>query len=163
MDPRAARERIAYERTLSRRESASQPLLIPETAQLPPADSARIRSFLPELSALGFVIEEFGRDTWKVDAVPDLISGCNAGSMLASIASDIAEGGARRGAERWREELVAKAVARSYAGASAQLTPEAATALVEELASARMPYVSPDGRPVMIYRSNREIGRSFGR
>ena len=163
MDPRAARERIAYERTLSRRESASQPLLIPETAQLPPADSARIRSFLPELSALGFVIEEFGRDTWKVDAVPDLISGCDAGSMLASIASDIAEGGARRGAERWREELVAKAVARSYAGASAQLTPEAATALVEELASARMPYVSPDGRPVMIYRSNREIGRSFGR
>ena len=163
MDPRAARERIAYERTLSRRESASQPLLIPETAQLPPADSARIRSFLPELSALGFVIEEFGRDTWKVDAVPDLISGCDAGSMLASIASDIAEGGARRGAERWREELVAKAVARSYAGASAQLTPEAATTLVEELASARMPYVSPDGRPVMIYRSNREIGRSFGR
>ena len=163
VDPRAARARIAYETVLERHETVSQPLLIPETVQLPPADSARIRSFLPELSAAGFLIEEFGRDLWKVDAVPDLLAGCPTSAALASIAADIAEGGARRGAARWRDELVARAVSRAYAGASAQLTPEAAVRLVEELANAKMPYVCPRGKPVMVYRSNREIARSFGR
>ncbi len=163
VDPRAARARIAYETLLERRENASQPLLIPETVQLPPADSARIRSFLSELSAAGFQIEEFGRDMWKVDAVPDLLAGFSTAATLASIAADIAEGGARRGAARWRDELVARAVSRAYAGASTQLTPEAAVKLVEELANAKMPYVCPRGKPVMVYRSNREIARSFGR
>jgi len=163
VDPRAARARIAYETLLDRRENASQPLLIPETVQLPPADSARIRSFLSELSAAGFQIEEFGRDLWKVDAVPDLLAGFSTAATLASIAADIAEGGARRGAARWRDELVARAVSRAYAGASTQLTPEAAVKLVEELANAKMPYVCPRGKPVMVYRSNREIARSFGR
>lgn len=163
VDPRAARARIAYETLLERRENASQPLLIPETVQLPPADSARIRSFLSELSASGFQIEEFGRDTWKVDAVPDILAGFSTAAALASIAADIAEGGARRGTARWRDELVARAVSRAYAGASTQLTPEAAAKLVEELANAKMPYVCPRGKPVMVYRSNREIARSFGR
>ena len=163
LDPRAARARIAYEKVLDRREAISQTLLIPETVQLPPADSARIRSFQNELAAAGFVLEEFGRDTWKVDAVPDLLAGGSIETLLASIASDIAEGGAKRGSTRWRDELIAKAVAHSFAGASTRLTREAAIQLINELADARMPYVCPRGKPIMIYKSNRELDRSFGR
>lgn len=163
LDPRAARARIAYEKILERREAISQTLLIPETVQLPPADSSRIRSFQNELAAAGFVLEEFGRDTWKVDAVPDLLAGGSTETLLASIASDIAEGGAKRGSTRWRDELIAKAVAKSFAGTSTKLTREAAIQLVNELADARMPYVCPRGKPIMIYKSNRELDRSFGR
>lgn len=163
VDPRAARARLAYEKLLDRREAMSQTLLIPETVQLPPADSARIRSFQQELAAVGFVLEEFGRDTWKIDAVPDLLAGGSTAALLASLAADIAEGGAKRGSTRWRDELIAKSVARTFAGASAKLTPEAAIQLVNELAQARMPYVCPRGKPVMWYKSNREIERAFGR
>jgi len=163
LDPRAARSRIAYEKLLDRREQASQPLLIPETVKLPPADSARIRSFLPELQSVGFVLEEFGRDTWKIDAVPDLLAGGSMETLLASIANDIAEGGAKRGSTHWRDELIAKSVARSFAGASKVLTREAAIQLVEELAATRMPYICPRSKPIMIYKSNREIDRGFGR
>ncbi len=163
LDPRAARARIAYEKLLERHEVASQPLLIPETVQLPPADSARIRSFQEELSAIGFAIEEFGRDTWKIDAVPELLVGSSMETLLASIATDIAEGGAKRGSTHWRDELVAKAVARSFAGSSSAMTREAAIQLVEALAATRMPYVCPRGKPVMLYKSNREIERGLGR
>ena len=112
---------------------------------------------------MGFRIEEFGRDTWKIDAVPDLLAGGSTETLLASIAADIAEGGAKRGSTRWRDELIAKSVARSYAGASTMLTRDAAIALVNELAATRTPYVCPRAKPVMLYRSNREIERSFGR
>jgi DNA mismatch repair protein MutL len=163
LNPRAARERIAYERIIDAHESLTQSLLIPETVTLPPSESARIRSFLAELQAVGFAVEEFGRDTWKIDAVPALLAGCDMPSLLASIAADIAEAGSARGGARWRDELVAKSVARSYSHANLQLTPEAATQLVEELARTRMPYVCPRGRPIMVFTSNAELLRKFDR
>ena len=163
LNPRAARERIAYERIVAAHEALTQPLLIPETVTLPPTESARIRSFLAELQSVGFAVEEFGRDTWKIDAVPALLAGCDVPALLASIASDIAEAGSSRGGARWRDELVAKSVARSYSRANLQLTPEAATQLVEELARTRMPYVSPRGHVIMVFTSNAELLRKFDR
>ena len=163
LNPRAARERIAYERLIDAHEALTQPLLIPETVTLPPSESARIRNFLSELQAVGFTVEEFGRDTWKVDAVPAMLAGCDVPALLASIAADIAEAGSARGGARWRDELVAKSVARSYSRANLQLTPEAATQLVEELARTRMPYVCPRGRPIMVFTSNAELLRKFDR
>ena len=161
LNPRAARERIAYERIIDAHEALTQPLLIPETVTLPPSESARIRNFLSELQTVGFAVEEFGRDTWKVDAVPALLAGSDVPALLASIAADIAEAGSARGGARWRDELVAKSVASSYSRANLQLTPEAATQLVEELARTRMPYVSPRGRPIMVFTSNAELLRKF--
>ena len=161
LNPRAARERIAYERLIDAHEALAQPLLIPETVTLPPSESARIRNFLAELQTVGFTVEEFGRDTWKVDAVPALLAGCDVPALLASIAADIAEAGSSRGGTRWRDELVAKSVAHTYSRANLQLTPEAATQLVEELARTRMPYVCPRGRPIMVFTSNAELLRKF--
>ncbi len=162
LDPRAARERISFERLLDHATLVSQPLLIPETVQLPPADSARIRAFKAELEAAGFVLEEFGRDIWKIDALPDFVCGTPTGDILAAVAKDIAELGAKRGSARWRDELIARGVARSFAGASATLTLEGAQQLVAELAATKMPYVCPRGKPVMLFRSHREISRNFG-
>ena len=44
---------------------------------------------------------------------------------------------------------------------SLALTEEGAVKLVEELASCRMPYVCPRGKPVMIFTSTRELNRKF--
>ena len=161
LNPRAARERIAFERLLARRSAISQPLLLPETVHLPPSDSARIRTFLAELEAMGFAIEEFGRDVWKLDAVPDLASGLAAQDLLATIAADIAEAGTKRGGTRWRDELVARSLARSYAGANVKLTREGAAKLVEELAATSQPYICPRGKPIMIFTANSELSRKF--
>ena len=161
LNPRAARERIAYENILVRKQSVSQPLLIPETIRLAPADSTRLRGFLEELSATGFVLDEFGQDVWKLDAVPQLATGVSAPDLIASIVSDIAESGTRRGVSRWRDELVARSIAKAYAGANVKLTREGAVQLVKELMATRQPYICPSGKPIMIYTSNRELSRKF--
>ena len=163
INPHAARERIAYERLLRPTStSTSQSLLIPETVQLSPVDSARIKAALPVITAMGFQLEEFGRDTFKIDAVPQLIGALSPSAILSTIAGDLAEGGAKRG-ERWREELIAKSIAKSFAGSSLALTADGATKLVEELCTCRMPYVCPRGKPVMIFTSTRELDRKFDR
>ena len=165
INPTAARERIAYERLVASigGQSASQTLLIPETVQFGPLDFTRLKSSLETLHAMGFRLEEFGRDSFKIDAVPQLIGDAPAGPILATIARDLAESGAKRGGARWREDLVAKSVARSFAGASQTLTTDGATQLVEELAACKMPYVCPRGKPVMIFTSTRELDRKFNR
>ncbi|MBO6120671.1 MAG: DNA mismatch repair endonuclease MutL [Kiritimatiellae bacterium] len=165
INPHAARERIAFEQLLSRSgqgEALSQQLLIPETIHLSPVDAARITAALGDIEPMGFRIEPFGRDTFKIDAVPQIIGSLSPAAVVSTIARDLSEGGARRG-ERWREDLVAKSVARSFAGMSLALDETGATRLVEELASCRMPYVSPGGKPTMIFTSTNELDRKFAK
>ena len=169
LNPQAAQERIAFEKLMAAFDSgsdatgiaASQPLLIPETVHFSPLESARLKNFKHILLKQGFEIDEFGPDTWKIDAMPAMISGQSAADIIASIVYDIGEAGVKRG-ERWREELIAKSVARSFAGAPRKFTLEDASRLVEELGRTSMPYVCPRGKPVMIFTSNRELTRKFG-
>lgn len=165
INPIAARERIAYEKLLGKGgvPIASQALLIPETIQLSPVEFARISSALDVVRAMGFQLEPFGTNTFKIDAVPQILGALSSTSVLATVAHDLSEGGSRKGGERWREELVAKSIARSFAGAPVQLTDEGATKLVEDLCAARMPYICPRGKPVMIFTSTRELDRKFDR
>ncbi len=163
LHPQAARARIAYEKLVyGKSETVTQTLLIPEVAQLAPAESARIRAALSAIRTMGFQIEEFGNDTFKIDAVPQLIGTLAPAALLATIAHDLADAGAKRG-DRWREELIAKSIARAYAGMSVAFTEAGATELVEALCATRMPYVCPKGKPIMIFTSTRELDRKFDR
>ena len=162
--PRAAKERIAYERLLaetSQEKQTSQALLIPETVKLPSADALRIKSSLAAIAATGFQIDDFGTDTFKIDAVPQILGSVSPSSLLLTLAKDLAEAGAGKGSSRWREEIIAKSVARSFAGMSNAMTDEEAVKLVENLAQCRMPYVSPRSKPTMIFTSTRELNRKF--
>ena len=167
LNPHAARERIAFERLLDAAAKPgaakiiSQPLLIPEVVRLSPPDAARMKESLEVIVAMGFSLEEFGTDVFKVDAVPHLIESLPPSSILPTIARDLADG--KRSRLRWREELIAKSIARSFAALDVSLTEEGATKLVEELAACRMPYVCPRGKPIMIFTSTRELNRKFGR
>ena len=174
INPHAARERIAFERLLKTSQTSqtsqtvqnsqtSQTLLIPETVRLSPPDFARVKAALPVIVSMGFQLEEFGTDTFKIDAVPQLIGSLSPSAILSTIARDLSESSSRRGGDKWREELIAKSIARSFAGASMALTANGATKLVEELCACRMPYVCPRGKPVMIFTSTRELNRKFDR
>lgn len=161
LNPKAARERIVFEELLnSETAPLSQQLLLPETIKLSPPDFARIKSALKEICAMGFQVEEFGENTIKIDAIPQACSDSNPTALLLTIAEDLAEGGIRRG-EKWREEIIAKSVAKTFAGASLNLTKDASIKLVEELASCKTPYISPRGKPTMIFTSSRELARKF--
>ncbi|MBE6381660.1 MAG: DNA mismatch repair endonuclease MutL [Lentisphaerae bacterium] len=162
VNPVAARERIVYERLQdSRGAPISQTLLIPETVKLPPAEAARIKASLDAVASTGFAIEEFGRDVFKVDAVPLELQDVSVSDALSAIARDLAENPGRRTGETWRSDLVAKSVAKSCAGRIAKLDEKLGVKLVEELSACRSPYVTPRGKPIMLFRSTRELRRRF--
>lgn len=164
--PKAAQERIAYEKildsSLSGRPAVIQPLLIPEMVRLSPADFSRIKACIDSVKASGFQLEEFGSDTFKIDGVPQLIGKIPPAGVIMTLAKDLSESGTKRGGMRWKEELIARSIAKSFAGSEIRLIEETAVKLIEELSSCRMPYVCPRGRPTMIFTSTRELNRRFG-
>jgi DNA mismatch repair protein MutL len=166
MDPRAAHERVLFERFLtavSRGDVPTQALLIPETVELRPRDAALVRRNLSLFKRLGFGVSEFGGDAFVLDALPACFNGAHAGSILTEVAQDLEQAGARGAAGRWREESIAEAASRSAVGARERLTLEETEQLVIDLAKAEMPYTSPKGRPTLIFTSLNELNRKFGR
>jgi DNA mismatch repair protein MutL len=166
VDPRAARERVLYERLMeghTRGEAFSQRLLLPETVRLAPADAARLRKYLGVLQEMGFGVEDFGGDHFLVESLPDALSDVSCRELLGNVAHDLENAGTRRGSEKWREELVARAACRAATGAERRLSDDEAQRLVSALAATRMPYTCPRGRPTMIFTSYRELERKFGR
>ena len=166
VDPRAARERVLYERLMDNArsgETLSQRMLLPETVQLAPRDAARLRKHLSVVQAMGFGVAEFGSDHFIVESLPAALGTVSCRELLGNIAHDLETAGTRRGAEKWREELIAKAACRAVTGSSEPLSEEAAERLVNDLAATRMPYTCPRGRPTMIFTSYRELERKFGR
>lgn len=73
VDQQLAHERVLYERYLKQLQTthgASQHCLFPTTLTLNPADFALVLDMLPELGSLGFLVEEFGKDTLVIRGVP---------------------------------------------------------------------------------------------
>ncbi len=160
INPAAANERVAFER-LQKAAIPSQKLLLPETVKLSPAESMRIKNSLKELERIGFAIEEFGIDTFKIDAVPQLGDNLPLADILSTIAQDFATSSARKAGESWKEDLIARSLAKSMRKRPSKLDARQAVALVEDLSNCRMPYVTPAGKPIMIFTSNNELSRKF--
>ncbi len=164
VDAKAALERILYERLASEATTvASQPLLLPETLRLPPADAERVARFLPELEACGFGVSSFGQDTFLVDALPVVLAELPPKEVLADLAAELDRTGVRKGLDSWRREIVARAAAKAACGAFHTADLASAERLMTQLATCAMPYTTPRGRPVMILTTYRELARRFHR
>lgn len=167
LDQRAAHERVLYERLVSSEFSApdcSQTLLMPVTVKMSPADAHNLRRHLPRLNDLGFSINDFGDDSFMVDALPEPLVDAPCRELLVSLSEGLATGAGKTGEapHGWRH-TIARAASRLAISARRRLSLDELRRLVEDLATCRMPYVCPHGRPTMVFTSLRELDRKFGR
>lgn len=166
VDPCAAMERILYEKLLSYDEkhpAISQPLLMPESVRMSPADAERLRRNFKVLEEMGFKLVDFGDDHFMVEALPGVLGEVSCRDLLRNIVSDISRAGQRRGSVKWKEELIARAISRAGASGAFRYSRKEVEKLVENLAKALMPYTCPRGKPTMIFTSYRELDRKFGK
>lgn len=77
IDQHAAHERLLFEKfsaQINNRDIAAQPLLVPYILSLNAQEKTGFEALLPNLISLGFEIEEFGNNTYKVMAVPAIVA-----------------------------------------------------------------------------------------
>ncbi len=166
MDPHAAHERVLYEKFMAAAMTGmvhGHGLLLPENIELPPGDALFLKEHMAEFRKMGFGVNEFGGDTFMVDALPACLSGVAPGGLLADVIASLRESGGKAAAELLIEERIAQAACKAAVKAGKQLSLKDIETLIEELAKAEMPYTCPHGRPILINISRHELEKKFGR
>lgn len=166
IDQHAAHERINYEKALAAFESGSAPsqaLLMSETLDLSPEQMAILKSNLGELRKTGFVIEEFGPHSLKIDAVPAFLEASALPELFADMAADLKLLGSTSRVEEIRRRMALVMVCRKSIKFHHRLSLEDCQALLNELILTGTPWTCPHGRPTIIMLTYSELERRFGR
>ncbi|MFM8232189.1 MAG: DNA mismatch repair endonuclease MutL, partial [Chthoniobacterales bacterium] len=161
LDRAAARQRILFERLqrgVAAGAVAAQRLLMPAVFELAPRWHEIVAENLGTLETSGFAIDLFGGHSVKVEAMPDFLSGREPRRVIEDFAQECLDGGAPKGRAA-AEEIVRRAVARLARDAAEPSDERAQHALVTQLLACDLPYCDPDGKPVMLQFSWRELDR----
>jgi len=164
IDQHAAHEKIAFD-LLQKREgdsSASQQLLVPVMVTFSRKDAALVLDAIGDLRAAGFVIEEFGGDTFAVQAVPAGQMKLDDPGEIESLLLEVIEG--IRGPASERRLRVFKTIAcRTAIKGNTPLSQEQMERLVQQLFSAGPPYTCPHGRPAIVRFGSADLEYLFRR
>ncbi len=164
IDQHAAHERVLFERMMKQRagEIASQALLEPETVELPVQQAGLLEDQLPLLLQLGFQVEHFGRQTYRVRALPALLAHLAPSAALRVLVEDFEEDETPLQAEE-EARVIGRVCKRAAVKAGQVLSPPEQQALLRDLEACRSPRTCPHGRPTMIHLSVDLLERQFGR
>ena len=166
IDQHAAHERINYEKALLAFESANAPsqrLLLPETLTLSHEQMASLKPYLDELRRSGFSLEEFGKNTLKIDAVPAFLEASALQELMTDMAEDLKLLGSSSRTEEIRRRLALVMVCRKSIKFHHQLSLADCQAILNELMATKTPWTCPHGRPTIIMLTYSELERRFGR
>ena len=161
LDPRAARERILYERWLhdaDGRGVESQTLLVPVLLEPGPRECELALRHRDEFAKAGIELEDFGSGTLRVGSLPDFLKLADVRSFLAGLIDELA--GGQLPGSRVAFDHLAKLLARRAALAESP-RPHEALRLLDVLFRCELPYCAPDGRPTLSEFSMRELERRF--
>ena len=165
IDQHAAHERILYEKMLDAEANGtivSQALLEPAVVQLPPWQASALEENLPILKHLGFEIEEFGPNAFRVLAMPALFEKGSPAAAIAAVVEDIENDSVPM--QGLTSEKIASYVCKRMAVKAGQtLSTDEQRALIRDLEQCRSPRTCPHGRPTMIHLSIDLLEKQFGR
>jgi DNA mismatch repair protein MutL len=164
VDQHAAHERVLYEQVRAKRDQGvrSQELLVPVILTLPPKEAVAVREALHLLLAEGFVLEEFGKDSFAVRTVPVVLGRQVDPEVIEDIIADVI-GDDLRSADDKKEGVTCIIACRGAIKAGAHMTTEQMERLLLQLFRTNNPYTCPHGRPTMVSFSRERLDGMFRR
>ena len=166
LDRRAAHERIWFERLqgeFARGETASQRLLFALPVELDAIASALLVDRLKFLTSHGLEVGEFGRNFFRIDAVPVWLDPADAEMFLRDVIGLMREGRLDEKRADLAHEELARLAAQKAVRLPGTLNEGSALALVAQLFACRQPHTSPAGRPTHFELGRGELARRFQR
>jgi DNA mismatch repair protein MutL len=165
IDQHAAHERILYEHAIANFENtlpSSQQLLFPETIDLGTSDYSLVKELLPNLIRIGFDMRLFGKNTVVIDGIPADVRIGNEKKILREVLDEF-KNNEHGGMKDVRDNLAKSFACKAAIKAGDKLSVTEMIVLIEHLFLAKMPYVCPHGRPVIVRIPLEELDKRFGR
>jgi DNA mismatch repair protein MutL len=164
LDRRAAHERVWFERLREQFRAGnvpSQRLLLPVPIELDAIAAALLLDRVKFLHAHGFEIAEFGRNFFRIEALPAWMEPADAEPFLRDLLGAFREGTIpEHSTDLARDELARLAAAKAVRLPETAGEPEL-RALIAQLFATRTPLTSPAGRPTYIELNHSELARRF--
>jgi DNA mismatch repair protein MutL len=164
IDQHAAHERILYEQVVARTGGVhrSQELIVPVVLHRTAQEAAVLLDLLPALAKEGFVLEEFGRDTFLVRAIPVVLGKLEDTTIIDEIVSDLVSEEPARAVNN-RERITRIIACRGAIKAGTVCTKEQCQRIVNQIRYAKNPFTCPHGRPTMVRFSRADLDTMFKR
>ena len=164
IDQHAAHERLIFDRLkeqMRTRKVLQQPMLLPYVLNLNAFESAFIREKMENIREMGFDIDEFGNNAFKVSAVPLDLQSIDLALFFNEILGDIS-GYRSIKLEDLLKDKLATAACKAAVKGGMDLTREETDRLFR-LMDGTMGLKCPHGRPVVVKMTKTELEKMFKR
>lgn len=165
MDQHAGHERIRYDKLKAEYESGSivvQPMLIPYVLSLNSEDSQLVEANIDAIRSVGFDIDEFGENSYKISAVPAVVDGIDFDKFFAMFLADKLNKSKITEADLLKDNLMQMACKSAVKGGD-DLSKSEIELLLREMKDKDVVLFCPHGRPVIVRITKSEIEKWFKR
>ncbi|MFH2137524.1 MAG: DNA mismatch repair endonuclease MutL [Candidatus Omnitrophota bacterium] len=166
IDQHAAHERILFDELLAQfkaKRIEKQKLLLPVILHLNKAQAFLVEDCKGVFRGLGFDIEDFGGQSFTVQAYPAVLGDVNIAAVFEKTLAEIAELDLSADTEQRMTQILAPVACHAAVRAHDKLSPELINALFDQLSKTASPYTCPHGRPTMITIKWAELEKRFKR
>lgn len=165
MDQHAAHEKVLYERTMNKLHNktiGTQMILPPIVLSLNMHEEEIYKTNQDIFKRLGYEIEEFGGNEYKVTGIPAGLPKMDYKQLLIDVLDGLSEESASKDPDIITEKVASMSCKAAVKGNN-RLSFNEAFELMDELMKAENPYNCPHGRPTLIMMSRYEIEKKFKR
>lgn len=165
IDQHAGHERLLFDKfsiALNNKQVAVQPLMIPYVLETNYNESTFINENMQTIIELGFEIEEFGENSFKISTTPVLFDNVNIGTFFDEILKDV-DNKLIVSKEDPLKEYLAKKACKSAVKGNTNLNKNEISELVNKLNKDGKVLLCPHGRPIVVNITKNEVEKWFKR
>lgn len=165
IDQQRAHERILYEKLKEGRKkqsNLSQKLLFPENLEFSTEDFQLVQELMAEITALGFDMNVFGKNSMVLQGVPTDAVNSNHNRLIEGLLEQYKANLSELKIDR-SDNLIRSLAKNMSMKSGKHLSTEEMNALVDELFACEMPYSLPDGKPIVVNYSLSDLDKQFKR
>jgi DNA mismatch repair protein MutL len=165
IDQHAAHERVLFETMMEAFKNGrleSQQLLEAMNLEVTQVEASTLGENIDLLNSLGFEIEHFGRETYRIRAIPAMLSKIDPRQAAMAAIEDLEEDETPLKGEI-EARVIARVCKRAAIKAGQVLSLEEQRQLIQDLEACEVPRTCPHGRPTMIHLSVDTLEKQFGR
>lgn len=164
VDQKAACLRIYWDQYAEKKfpsEESTQILLIPLTFSFSPSEAAQLLASIDLLHQIGFSLRPLGAQTFILDAFPMFCKESRLQACLEEIAQELNKEQGSLKIEKEKEKQILLTLSKSSRHFSGTLSQDEAKQLLKHLFQTTNPFLSPQGKPIILYWNPAELASLF--
>ena len=165
LDIGAAHQRVLYESILAQftaQKPVSQPLLVPLSIELDPLPASVLKERMLLLASAGFDFEEYGRNFWRIQALPAWLEPEDALAFVRDLLAEMARREGDFGRPSLAYDALAKIAVIKARRKGDSLSDAELMELVQSLFRTVQPGTCPRGRRTYVEWTDADLTRRFG-